>query len=286
MTARAWASLRLARVLGCVLGCVLGLPGASSQAQADPGTEPGAAALAEGPALASPEPSAAPSPFMRAAVEAYRERRYAAAWRGFAVLASAEPDQGRRAVLHANAGTAAARAEAFGEAVWHLNEALRGAPRDVVARRNLHQLNLRLGAGRASSEDLTETLVRLPLVLTRREAHLAGTSMAVLALLLVALRRAGLGGRRLGFSAGLMLSLALVWWGLDTAARELDDQRAVVLVPTSVHGEPSADGKLLFRLDPGTLVRHEERRSGWVLVETLAGGRGWMPSEQVRRAGG
>ncbi len=35
---------------------------------------------------------------------------------------------GRRGVLHANAGTSAARAEDWGEAVWHLEEALRCCP--------------------------------------------------------------------------------------------------------------------------------------------------------------
>jgi hypothetical protein len=230
--------------------------------------------------------AAAPDAGMDEAIDAYRSQRYGEAHEAFAFLAAGELDAGRRAVLHADAGTAAARAERFGEAIWHFHEALRAAPRDAVARRNLAQLELRLGAGRESSEDLTETIMRLPLVLTEREAHLGGTSLLTLAILLVVLRRAGFGGRFLTTAALLLFALGALWWVLDGAARTVDLRRSVVLSHTQVHGEPSDQGKVLFRLDPGTVVLHQEDRGAWTLVETTAGGRGWLPSPSVRRAGG
>lgn len=223
---------------------------------------------------------------LSAAVTAYRAGFFAEALAAFDLLAQAEPDDGRRAVLHANAGTAAARAERFGEAVWHLREALRLSPRDALARRNLRQVQARIGGDSAAEQDLSSTLARLPLQLTRGEAHIAGSVLFAVGLLLIALRRAGVGGRRLSVLALSLALLAAGWWALDGWARARHLSSAVVLEPVAVRGEPSADGKLLFRLDPGTLVRHDEARGGFALVETSAGGRGWLPLVSVRRAGG
>lgn len=226
------------------------------------------------------------APTLAEAVAVYDAGRYDEALARFSALAADEPDGARRALLHANAGTAAARAERFGEAVWHLLEALRLSPRDEVASTNLAQVQVRLGGVHEDSQDLAESLARLPLRLTWREAHLGGNALLALALVLLAVRRGGVGGRRFTGAIAACLLLALGWWAADHLARTADLQRTVVLASSSVRGEPSEVGKVLFRLEPGTVVRSEDRRGDWRLVETGAGGRGWLPAEAVRGAGG
>lgn len=222
-----------------------------------------------------------------AAAAAYRDGRFAEAFQAFSALAAAEPDRARAAVLHANAGTAAARAEQPGEAFWHLREALRHAPRDAVTRRNLGLLQQRLGVAGAPAPDLRSTLAALPLLLSEDEARQALG-------LLVSLAVAGLAAARLRervpraalWAPGLALALAAAWAALDHLARETHRSQAVVLASQAVLGEPDPAGKVLFRLDAGALVQHEETRGGWTLIETSAGGRGWLPATTLRLPGG
>lgn len=220
------------------------------------------------------------------AVAAYRAGDHAAASQAFAELAAAEGDPDRAAVLHANAGTAAARAERFGQAVWHLEAALRLAPRDEPARRNLDQVRVRLGQSTRAAASFAETVQRLPVQLSLREARLGLALLATLGLVLAALARLGLAPAATGRLALLTLALAGLWWLADGWSRDRDRQRAVVLEPVVVRAEPAADGKELFRLEPGTVVRSEELRGAWRLVETDSGGRGWTGAGLVREAGG
>jgi hypothetical protein len=218
-----------------------------------------------------------------AAVVAYRDGAYSEAQRLFALLAAGEPDPARRAVLHVNAGTSAARSDDFGMAIWHLEAALRNAPRDVTARRNLDQVRARLGQASLSAASFTETLLRLPLWLTRSEfEQLFGVIAALILCLLCLRRRAPRIAPRLAL--GVCLLGLLLWVSLNEA-RALDLRRSVVVAAVPVLAEPRDEGKLLFRLDMGTIVQAEESRGDWQLVETDAGGRGWAPASSVRLAG-
>ena len=258
----------LALLLGCLLGAV------------DPAPRP---TQVDDPAAAA---RVVPAPAFERAVAAYRDRRYPAALESFAALAAEEPDPGRRAVLHANAGTAAARAHQLGEAIWHLETAGRLAPRDAVVRRNLERIRGRVtGQDTSETSQFTEALLRLPLILTPAETGRLVAALLAAALLLLAGRRAGWLGRGLTWTALILLALAGGCWLATERARAQDAQRAVVLEDAPVRAEPGPKGTVLFRLGAGTVVRDEQQRGDWVLIETAGGGRGWALVETVRRAG-
>jgi len=220
-----------------------------------------------------------------AAVEAYRGGDYDQALDQFAALADVEADAERRALLRANAGTAAARTKRWGEAIWHLEAARRGLPDDPAVLRNLEQVRARVGLADDETTQFTSSLRRLPLAFTERQmAQLVGALVAV-ALLLLAGWRAGLFGRRLAWTA---LILGVVALGLHVGgdlARAWDARRAVVLDRIAVRAEPEPAGRVLFHLSPGTVVSDEEQRDAWRLVETSSGARGWAPAAGVRPAG-
>lgn len=217
------------------------------------------------------------------AVEAYRQGDYAAALEGFAALAAGETDPARRAVLHANAGTAAAHADDLGVAVWHLRAALADAPRDAVARRNLALVRARIadGAAQPSEDALSATLRRLPLWLTTGEvATLCGLA-GLLALLLVAAWRAGFAPRGVAWTGvGVGVAALLFLWA-SSSVRAEEARRAVALQPLVIRGEPEADGRVVLQLAAGHLVRVDDDRGEWTLIETAGGGRGWVRSEAV-----
>jgi hypothetical protein len=218
-----------------------------------------------------------------AAIAAYRDGRYSDATAAFAELAAAEPDARRAAVLHGNAGTAAARAERWGEAAWHLRMALDLAPRDAVAAANLRLLREQLGEGETEARHFTDTLLEVPLRLTPHENRWAASLAAGLALLLLAARRAGRVGSGAAWFASALLVGAGAWWPLSEAAWSRERSRGVVIEPVvSGRAEPDAGAEVLFRLSAGTVVRQAEERRDWRLIETDAGGRGWVPAAEVR----
>ena len=220
------------------------------------------------------------------AVAAYREGRYAEAQETFATLLGSEQDRARRGLLHANAGTAAARSEHFGEAVWHLLSALADRPRDGTAARNLELVRAELGTGKDAAPDLFETLTRLPLSLTATEARWVVSGLLSMALLAFMLRRAGVGGTRLTTAAVLLAALAGGAHLADGRARDAAAARVVVVDLATVHNEPKASARELFRVQAGSVVRAEERRGGWLQVETPSGGRGWLPAAAARAIDG
>ena len=250
------------------------------------------AALLLAAALASPQasPPAAPAPppvtvpaDLPGAVAAYRDGRYAEAANLFGELAVAEPDDRRAALLHTNAGTAAARAERWGEAAWQLRRALELSPRDPVTAANLRRLSEQLGESETEERHFTDTLLSLPLHLTPHENAWAAGLAAGLALLLLALWRAGRAGARTAWFAALLLLAAASWWPFScwSWAREL--VRAVVIEPVVTgRAEPDNRSEVLFRLSGGAVVRQAEERGGWRLIETEAGARGWVPAAEVR----
>ncbi len=219
------------------------------------------------------------------AVAAYQHRDYENALALFAELASTEGDAGRRAVLHFDAGTAAARAGAVGEAVWHLDAALRLDPGLAAAAVNLAQVQAELGTIETEETQFASALARLPLRWTPRVTSRAVAGLFGLGLLLLALWRMSRAGRGTGWAvAGLVCVLLAggVWLASDFA-RALDRERAVVVAErVAVRAEPDAASEVLGRLQQGTEVRHDDERRGWRLVETAQGARGWVLADQVR----
>lgn len=217
------------------------------------------------------------------AVQLYRDHHYGEAAAAFAELARDEPDPGRAAVLHADAGTAAARAESWGEAVWQLRKARLLAPRDPIAAANLARVRAVLGEGSSEAAHFTETLRELPLHLTPAESDALCGAAVGLALLLLALRRALPARRALATVAAGLLVLAAGWWPASLKAWNSARARAVIIPPTAVgHAEPDVGSEVLFRLGAGALVRGEEERHGWRLVESDGGARGWVPEDEAR----
>lgn len=227
------------------------------------------------------------------AVDAYRGGAFERAAALFARLAEQEPDRARRAVLHGNAGTAAARAQHLGEAIWHLEAALRGLPRDPGLRRNLAMVRAGLpdahltaaGADARDASDFSASLRRLPLWLDEDETSLGLAIVGAAALVLLAGVRAGRLPIRAAHGAALLLVLDGAWWLAADAMRAADASRAVVIRQVEVRGEPAPDARVVVTLGPGIVVRDEDVRGAWRLVETAGGARGWVPVEDVRAAG-
>jgi hypothetical protein len=217
------------------------------------------------------------------ALQLYRDQHYGEAAAAFADLARDEPDAGRAAVLHADAGTAAARAESWGEAVWHLRKARLLAPRDAIATENLERVRAVLGEGNSEAAHFTETLRELPLHLTLAESDaLCGVAVSLALLLLAARRLLPARPALVAVAVGLLV-LAAGWWPASLKAWNVARARAVIIPPTAVgHAEPDAGSEVLFRLGAGTLVRAEEERRGWRLVESDGGARGWVPEDEAR----
>jgi len=217
------------------------------------------------------------------ALQLYRDRQYDEAAAAFAELAATEPDPGRAAVLHADAGTAAARAEQWGEAVWQLRRARQLAPREPLAATNLDRVRALLGEGESEAAHFTQTLRELPLRLTAAESDALCGAAVGLSLLLLAVRRVVPSRRLLVSAAVLLLVLAAAWWPASRAAWAAAHATAVIIPRTAVgHAEPDERSESLFRLGEGTLVRAEDERHGWRLVESAAGARGWVKADEAR----
>ena len=222
---------------------------------------------------------------LEGAVAAYRAGRYDEAWTRFAALAEAEPDARRRGVLHANAGTAAARASHLGHAIWHLEGARRLLPRDAAVATNLALVRARLGQGAPEAGQFAESFWRLPLQLTTRESRLAVAGLVSLGLLLLAWRRSGSRVAPPRALVVVVLLLAVATWAFDRAARARDLARAVVLEnAVAMRAEPDRTGSINYRAGAGTIVAAEDARDGWSLIETREGARGWVPQDAVRDA--
>lgn len=228
---------------------------------------------------------------MAAAVADYREGRYAEASEAFAQLADAEPDATRAGVLHCNAGTAAARAERLGEALWQLRRARMLLPRDPQTATNLERVRALLlasagGPGAAAASDTTSflrTVRELPLLATMDETGTACAVVSALALLLLAGWRAGRLPRGVAVVALVLLGASLAWWLFARTTWDREGRRAVVIAASvNGHAEPSAQSETLFHLASGTVLTTEEQRGDWRLVQSDTDARGWVPADQVR----
>jgi len=218
-----------------------------------------------------------------AALQLYRDHHYPEAAAAFSALAAAEADPGRAAVLHADAGTAAARSEQWGEALWQLNRARLLAPRDAVAAENLERVSVMAKHGQSEAEHFTQTVRELPLHLTLAEDQAACGAAAGLAFALLAARRVTLLSRVSGWLAAGLLVAAGAWWLASASAWHAATARAVIIPPTAVgRAEPDANSQELFRLSQGSLVSTDEERHGWRLVEAEGGARGWIADAEAR----
>jgi len=216
------------------------------------------------------------------AVALYERGDYADAAAAFGQLAAHEPDARRRAELHANAGTAAARAEDFGLALWHLESAGVGTPRDASVQRNLTMVRAWLGEGDVSPDRLPAGWSDSVLLLSARERQLVAAGLFTLALLLLALRRRGRLGRGTTVTA---VGCALLGVALLGAARHALDERAthaILLADASVRGEPDVAAESLFRLAEGAEVRVLESRGEHRLIVTADDDKGWVRAELAR----
>lgn len=238
--------------------------------------------------LAAQQPVASVDTAFEDAARQYREQRYDAALDTFAAALEREPDAARRAVLHLNAGTAAARAERLGEAVWHLEAARRLDPSLHEAPKNLAMVRARLhedDEGGAPPPSFFETLLRVPLLVTPTTSQRLAAALVAVALLVLALVRARRWGKRGAWTAVALLAAAGAWWLFDDVARAIDLERAVVVGDAvAVRGEPQEDVDVLYRLSAGAVVRIERDLDGWRLVTTRDDARGWVDATQVRAA--
>lgn len=223
---------------------------------------------------------AAPDDF-DGAVGVYETGAYAEAAAAFAELAAAEPDAARRALLHANAGTSAARADRLGRALWHLESASAHAPRDELVQRNLILVRQWLAESDVVPDRLEEPLTALALQLDAAERRLLAASLLGLALLLLALRRAGWLGRG---AVQLAIALGLLGGGFTGAAWHAERARAdaaVLFTDAAVLGEPDPASEARFHLAEGSEVRAYETRAAHRLIETADGTRGWLPADAL-----
>ena len=237
----------------------------------------------------SQQPEASVDTAFADASRLYREQRYGPALETFAAALEREDDAGRRAVLHLNAGTSAARAERLGEAVWHLEAARRLDPSLHEAPTNLKMVRARLHADDeegAPPPSFFETVWRVPLLTTATASRRAAGALVALALLGLAAWRAGRWGRRGAWASLALLAAAGVWVLFDDAARRHDLERAVVVgEAVAVRGEPQENVDVLYRLSAGAIVRVERELDGWRLVTTSDDVRGWVGADEVRPVG-
>ncbi len=223
------------------------------------------------------------------ATRMYHERRYEAAADTFASALEHETDRARRAVLHANAGTASARADDLGVALWHLEAARRLDPGLPEVARNLQIIRARLRESDEASApppSFFEEFLGLPLRMTPVTSSRLTAALIAAALLGLALWRAGVVGKRGVWMSVLLLLAALTWQTFDSVARTIDLDRAVVVTDiVPVRGERQLDADVLYRLSAGSIVSADPVIDGWRRIETDADLRGWVTAESVRLAG-
>ena len=223
---------------------------------------------------------------MEQAVDHYRQGHYDLAVSAFESMLGREPDRGRRAVLHFNAGTAAARGERLGLARWHLESAQRLNPGLDGIQTNLDLVESRLGSVTGETSRFGEMLLALPRHLSEHDRRTTLTILSGTGLLLLACRRGNWlkWSSKAGFAGWVLLCLAGVGYLAVRFAVAQDMERTIVVTPLSaLRTEPSETAEVLSRVGEGAVVTVEDDRSGWVLIETPRGARGWVSQETVRQ---
>jgi tetratricopeptide (TPR) repeat protein len=222
--------------------------------------------------LASPGPAGAEA-FVKQAEQSYLARDFTTAekWYADAINAGAES-----ADLEYDLGTAAAQAGDLGQAVLHLERALRLAPWDADARENLSRIRERR-VDKVVGQDLGDSpLQRLLHGLPVAWLSWGFAALWVLAFLLLALRRV----RGLAIAGAV---IALACGGLAWAADRADAiPFGVVTAPVAqVRAGPDPKLPISFEIHEGLKVVLEEREGGYVRVRLANGLEGWIEAQLV-----
>lgn len=243
------------------------------------------APLAAGPAKVerAPDPEAARASFA-AAVDAYRRGDHASAetlWRGLLDLPGASGID-RADVLY-DLGNAAWRQERPLEAVAWYTASLWIDPRRAEAWSNLELARAQAGLEPADRGDLTSTGRRLLFALTRAESEwlaLGVTALFAAALALEALR-GGRAARRTVAAAAVVLLVGLAPWVAHLVRGEGPVMMVVAPEGGEVRSEPSGEGAVVGRLEPGSCVRPVDRLPGWVRAEGRESA-GWVQAQALQ----
>lgn len=224
-------------------------------------------------ALLAPLPPAGAEAFAKQAEQAYLARDYATAekWYVAAINQGAES-----ADLEYDLGTAAAQAGDMGQAVLHLERALKLSPWDGDARENLSRIREKR-VDKVVGQDLGDSpLQRLLHGLPVAELSWAFAVLWVLGFLLLALRRA----RGLAIVGA---AIALACGGLAWAADRADAiPFAVVTAPVAqVRSGPDPKLPTSFEIHEGLKVVLENREAGYVRVRLANGLEGWVEGQLV-----
>ncbi len=222
--------------------------------------------------LASPGPAGAEA-FVKQAEQAYLARDFATAekWYAAAINTGAES-----ADLEYDFGTAAAQADDLGQAVLHLERALKLSPWDADARENLSRIREKR-VDKVVGQDLGDNpLQRLLHGLPVAWLSWAFATLWVLGFLLLALRRA----RGLAVAAAV---IALCCGGLAWAADRADAIPFGVVTAKVAPVRAGPDPKLptSFEIHEGLKVVLEEHEGGYVRVRLANGLEGWIEAPFV-----
>jgi tetratricopeptide (TPR) repeat protein len=223
-------------------------------------------------ALASSGPAGAEA-FVKQAEQAYLARDFATAekWYAAAINAGAES-----ADLEYDFGTAAAQDGDLGQAVLHLERALKRSPWDGDARENLSRIREKR-VDKVVGQDLGDSPVqRLLHGLPVAWLSWAFAALWVLAFLLLALRRV----RGLAVAGAV---LALGCGGLAWAADRADSIPFGVVTAKVAEVRSGPDPKLptSFEIHEGLKVVLENREDGYVRVRLANGLEGWIEAPLV-----
>jgi tetratricopeptide (TPR) repeat protein len=210
-----------------------------------------------------------------AGVQSYRDGAWADARANF-LEALAAGDVERGSVLR-NLGNVAYREGKPLEAAGWFTAAVREAPRDAEAWRNLEFARREAGLDPADRGDLRDTAVRLATMLRLDEAErLVLSLLALLALVLVwEALRGGLASKIAACSVSVLLALAFVPYGVQWAAQDARPQFVIQPEGAALNSEPRDAAALVGRLTPASVVEQIDALPGWVRVRSDAGLSGW-----------
>jgi len=232
-------------------------------------------ARAAGGEDATPANSGSGDPAFSAGVQSYREGEWAEARARF--LESLAAGAAERASVLRNLGNVAYREGKPLEAAGWFTAAVREAPRDEHAWRNLEFVRREAGLDPADRGDLRDTAVRLATMLRLDEAQrlvLALLGLLALALVWEAVR-GGLAAKVVACALAALLALAFVPYGVQLAADGARPQFVIQPEGAALSSEPRDAAALVGRLAPASIVEQIDALPGWVRVRSDAGLSGW-----------
>lgn len=210
-----------------------------------------------------------------AGVQSYRDGAWADARANFLEALSAGGVE--RASVLRNLGNVAYREGKPLEAAGWFTAAVREAPRDAEAWRNLEFARREAGLDPADRGDLRDTAVRLATMLRLDEAErLVLGLLGLLALVLVwEALRGGLASKVAACSVAVLLALAFVPYGVQWAAQDARIHFVIQPEGAALNSEPRDAAALVGRLAPASVVEQIDALPGWVRVRSDAGLSGW-----------